>query len=488
MSLAVALSGDAQRLAVCAGDNSISAWDTHNSHLIWKQKRKELHSECLDLSPDSCTLVTGHEGCARFWNSETGEELQRYDVPAGMENRWVQQVAFAPNGKTAVATLDMAVYLIEVQTGKELAHFGQLRQAPGASNTVITSTAFSPEAAILAVLECLEPGSGSEEGLVSLFSIPDGRPLGKFSTPPAWSLAFSPSGQFLAIGNNGGVWEVATCQKVLSLPPLDPDQGSASTRFVQRGLTLMTLSDGRYPSSPKVMFWDAFSGKPLAEHELPYSHGRAPLAISKDERRLATAQRDSVALLWDMRALGAATVGVPKSGTPISFEDDWKNLLGTAGPAYRAMGNLVRKGNDAVGFLATQVLVLPPKHLSDVPKLVSRLGSDRLQDRNRAYAALEQLGGEAELLLRGELDRASDLEVRTALTHLIAAANSPIVHDREELRLVRGAQVLEWIGTPKAEQCLSKIAAGPVEARPTRHARAAKARLGAFLSQVAPTR
>ena len=88
---------------------------------------------------------------------------------------------------------------------------------------------------------------------------------------------------------------------------------------------------------------------------------------------------------------------------------------------------------------------------------------------------LERLGCQAESALRKKLAGRPSAEARRRIAELLAKLEQGPISGNS-LRLLRGLEALEAIGTPEARQALEKLAAGPADAWLTQQAKASLAR------------
>ena len=146
------------------------------------------HSQTVDavaLSPDATALVSGsQDGSVRLWDLRpTGRAVQKHNLAAKAFT-----VALDPSGtRVAVSAIDGETQLLDFQTLKLIRRIRAAGGLPG-------SIAFSPDSATLAVLSPHEP--------LRLYSSAE-RPL-EIPVPDRSSMdsiAFSPNGRFIAIGN-----------------------------------------------------------------------------------------------------------------------------------------------------------------------------------------------------------------------------------------------------------------------------------------------
>jgi hypothetical protein len=134
---------------------------------------------------------------------------------------------------------------------------------------------------------------------------------------------------------------------------------------------------------------------------------------------------------------------------------------------------LAKRGDDAVAFLARQ-LPLAPVPPEKVAALIKELSHETPATRRKASEELRKLGAQARPQLEESLkDENLAPRLRLRIQFLLNAqpgGASP------ELLSIRGVQLLEWIGTPKARALLEDWAKRP-EGPLGREAQAALQRL-----------
>jgi hypothetical protein len=127
-----------------------------------------------------------------------------------------------------------------------------------------------------------------------------------------------------------------------------------------------------------------------------------------------------------------------------------------------------------VVFLKQNFLPAKEKAVSekDLEKLVAHLDSQSFETRDNAMRELLRLGDRSETVLQRALRGNPSLEVKRRIQDLLEklarASFTP-----EEVRVIRGVEVLERIGTPEAREWLSVLSKGAPNARTTQEAQAA---------------
>jgi hypothetical protein len=287
-------------------------------------------------------------------------------------------------------------------------------------------------------------------------------------------LAFSPDGRLLVtwaenpLGHGGGmidrtyVWDVASGRHVPTLSEGLP-VGARSAAFAPDGRTLATASaDGT------VRLWETATWKLRAEFRGHRDRVTA-LAFGPDGR-LFSGGLDTLVLGWDVRP--------PHTAPEQTLANAWDALRNSDGEAgFQAQGRFLGEPDKAIEWFATRVTPVVGPDPSRLKALIADLDNDDFAIRERATAALEEFWRAAEASLREIVEKSSSLETRRRAEGLLAKMAKSAISPGE-LRALRAAEVLEWIGTPEARTLLLELAKGIPDARLTREAAAAGRRLG----------
>ncbi len=276
----VAFSPDQQLLAV-AQENDILLWRLSD----WKPVRRLAEHRRpvtrLRFSPDGRLLATGGvDGTLYIWQVSDGSVLW-----TGRAHRAeITDLAFSPDGAWLVsASLDRSVRVWST------ADWQAAHQQDGYA---AYSVAFSPDGALLAV------GYSDRVLLLSLPGFTLARELAATSVPH--NLAFSPDGLLLA--SNGDLWQVSDGLHIYQWP-----ESTHRIAFTADGLALLV---GR-------TVWSIPNGRQAAvlEFPLPVSERAAyaaeSIAFSPDQRMLAIANQDGVAVMALTEAPPAASASAP---------------------------------------------------------------------------------------------------------------------------------------------------------------------------------
>jgi hypothetical protein len=139
--------------------------------------------------------------------------------------------------------------------------------------------------------------------------------------------------------------------------------------------------------------------------------------------------------------------------------------------AHAAIGKLIAHPDQAVEFLKPQLARFAATDFSRVAKLLPDLDSDEFETRERATAALQQIGAGIIPLLREALVKNPPQEARRRITELLEELAS------EERGYLRAIEALEHLRTQDARDLLEMLSRGHQEHTLTREAKAALKRL-----------
>jgi WD40 repeat protein len=314
----LAFSPDGTILAVAGSDGTVTLWDTATHQKLGTLLAgvgTSVYS--LAFSPDGTMLATAAttvrsgipDGTVRLWNVATRQPEGR---PMAAPGAKVAAVVFSPGGKTLAVATDTYSALAYSDDG--LATAGTIRLwnvstqkpagQPVASFTGSTaeSLAFSPDGQYLAV--------GWSFGTVDVYDPAPGSKIQKylFASGTMNSIAFSPNGRLLAAADGDGnldLWDVSTQE---SYGALSTDaRPMESVAFSHGGSTIATAS-----SDGSVRLWstDGLIGDPIRYFNVGTFAARS-VAFSPDSTLLATGSLDGTAQLWKARSPGE--VGPPLS-------------------------------------------------------------------------------------------------------------------------------------------------------------------------------
>jgi RNA polymerase sigma factor (sigma-70 family) len=426
--LAVAVTGDGKSMAAGGYTYGKAAGIQPLLFLADAATGRRLHSlpghrstvRALALSPDGKTLASaGDGGNIYLWDVATGKERCHSEGPKGA----IGALAFSPDGKVLGSVgngpNDRSLRLWDAVTGKLIHRIKR-------GHCDISSLHFSPDGRTVAV--------ASGERALELWEVATGQKRITFAKQDGWwihCVAFSPNGQFLAVGNDNhvGLWDIWTGTEVIRFPG-------------HRGIV----------------------------HSLVFS---------ADGKKLISASEDTTGLVWDVSAVRRAQ---PKNRKLKSGDlgTRWLDLAAAdAGVAHQAMVSLIGAPRQAVPFLGRRLQPIPALNLQkkkEVGHWIDELDNDRFATREKAARNLEALGEAVCPALRQALAGRLSPEARRRVQNLIARLD-PLPSTRG-LRLSRAIEVLEQIGTAEASAVLQKVAEGPPESLLTQQAKAVLERTG----------
>jgi serine/threonine protein kinase/WD40 repeat protein len=245
----------------------------------------------LAFSPTSGTLAIAHRaGEICLWDLATTR------CTGSLAGAWA--VAFSPNGTTLAAgdattgvyandVTNGVVRLWNVATGKPITTFAD----PSSQGAL--SLAFSPDGKTLAV--------GDRDGATYLWNVATGKLIrAPFVDPNSQGInevAFSPDGSTLAVSDTNGctyLWNVATGKRITTL--IDPSsQGVDAVAFSLDGKTLATGDDNGH-----IYLWNAVTGKRTATFKDPDSKGADSVAFNPDGKTLAAGDVNGCTYVWSV--------------------------------------------------------------------------------------------------------------------------------------------------------------------------------------------
>ncbi len=482
---AVAFSANGQTLFSMSMDGTICQWDTGTGkETVRKQLRDEeammrygrggRPQQSGAVSPDGKYVLTSDYNSVVLWELATAREVCSF---SGGFNPFGLSAVFSPDGnRLALAGRDprgqaAAVRILDVNTGQELKQL-----AVGAEE--LRGLVFSADGKSLAAVGQVQQGLGVQE--IRLWDVADGKKRWQVSRPgynTVQMLAFSPDGLSLAFCEAGTV-TLLTAASGEELRRLTPKEGLNNVQrlaFAPDGRTLAVAGaqpDGR---SGRIHIWEVSTGtlrQDLAGHEGLI----ASLAFAPDGSKLATGGWDTSVLVWDLVARDVEAKGRPAAK---ELDDLWAaldNVDGTAG--FRAMGRLLAAPAEAVALFKKNLEPVKGQAADAVKlaQLIADLDHKRFNKREEASKQLELVGGAVEQELKKALADNPSVEKKKRLGELLDKLQTSGIKP-ELVRPLRAIEVLERLGTTEARQVLETLAGGAPEARLTREAKTALARV-----------
>ena len=487
----MAVSGDDRRLEVLFwGEQALHFYDlTTGRELPAASEGHQAAVYGVALAPDGKLLSFGRDATVRTWDPATGEVIGQVSVGQDLDGGGF---AVSRDGRLLAASDsgDSALWLYERATGK------RVRKLTG-GRVHGRHLIFSPDGRWLA-------GADPSDSLVTVWDVGNGSVVLQRKDRVTYGVdcAFSPDGSQFAATGEGVVrfWDVATWKeqpglKAYSSQGLDysPDGRTLAAASVE-GIRLFEVatrreraaiaSKGGYPSRPlrlsptgrwlawkcrerMIHVWDIHRGEMLGSFE-GHDGPITDLAFTADDRALVSASEDSTLLVWDL-AEAAAKKPPPRAG---DVNQAWQTLAGDdAQASYQAIRVLASSPDAAVRLLARHLQPVGSIDAERVKACLRDLDSDQFEARERATRELEQLGESAEALLERFLAGSPTLEARLRVKKILEA------RQRARVLQVRALEALEWMNDAGARRLVEALAAGAPNARLTRDAKAALARM-----------
>jgi WD40 repeat protein len=502
---ALAFTRDGKRLATSGQDSLIRLWDMEtgkplvppkgHSHTVWG----------LTLSPDGRhALTSGWDGSSRLWDLRTGLETQVFSRDGNSD-------ALLLDDRTVLTLWKGKWKFWDAVSGRERTPPGELARGSG------TVCSLSPDGGTLL---------SADQKTLTLWTWPGGKRLQQIAAEKDIQRALLMSDGATVVVFHGDrsdrtviAWDRKTGKKLGDLP-VSINLYSELLAPAGDGL-LVAVGTSRPPVNPPLngfLFCDPRSRTITRSipRENPTRGVLYPmgLAIAPDERTLAVGQSDGTAVLYEAasgtvrRVLRGHREAIPtlafagtarlvttsldhsalvwdvslRGGSPSrplaakELTDLWKELAQMpAEPAFAALAKLAGDPKAAVALVREQLQPGTGIDEGTLDRLVRELGDPRFKIRQQAALALDRFGALAVPGIKKRLARAGSLELQRRLTVFLSK------YDRgptpEEMRDVRAVQLLEELATPEARALLGDLARGHPDARRTREAARALARL-----------
>lgn len=464
----VFFSADGKRLITGSDESKgrMLEWDATSGELIREIPGETGNTARVSFSPDRKILASSWNAAnIALWSTQTGKKIREFLVPL-KQFQTPGDIVFSPDGKLLAVEEGegKAVWLYDPATGK------QVCIAEGmATSAYPMQLTFSPDGRILAA---------ADRKAIHLAEVPSGQQMPPIVSPKeryAVAVSLSPDGRTLAApctslfeGGRMILWEVATSKERLSFP--EPPGEIHNVAISPDG---RLLAAGGFDNN-KIYLWDALTGELLTQ--LKGHQGNIDsLVFSPDGRRLASGSQDTTALIWDVSGL-VKEHRRRSLLTRRELDQLWSTLASAdAAKAYQAILTLQAVPDQAVPLLSER-LRIPPADDKQIARLLTLLDSGDFAERERATKELRELGWAAEPTLHKVLEDKPSLEARQRIRALLDGIRKQPL-PLELLRVLRGVEVLEHVGTPAARKLLSTLTEDTTRGRLTREAEAALQRL-----------
>jgi WD40 repeat protein len=302
----VALSPDGRLVAVA--DGSLRLWDIAAGAELFAGQWPAGSFRSVAFAPDGTTLAAGAEnGIVTLWDDSIRPRLTQVNQYR-LHDRSITTLVFSPSGKVLALSGNLPrpgtewqcriLKVCEVATGKELAN----KSLPTISDSLITGLEFAPDGKMLVVAHA-KPFNSRSSAQLQLLDAGNLKELASRSIPNGGvgAVALSPDGRQLATGEVLGLVRLWQVDNSAGKPALTESGTLFGHRAGVHGLWF-ALDGGRLVSSADdqtVRLWD---NPPRLEPAVLTGKGQPlrALALAPDGGTLATTERTSRLLLWDM--------------------------------------------------------------------------------------------------------------------------------------------------------------------------------------------
>jgi WD40 repeat protein/DNA-binding SARP family transcriptional activator len=331
----LATSHDSKTLYTSALDGSVLVWDLAGARRLGRRFKLGLGNPGATpryaLSPDGRVLAAGHgDGTITLIDARTLALSRPFRV---VRSGPVGGMGFVPHSRLLVVG-DSKGFLALVETDRQQVIWRHRAHRHG-----IFTPSFSSDGRLMATAS--DDFSDRDDGVVRLWALPSGRPVGPpLRFPAVGDVSLSPDGRTLAITTidrsdkaSVEIVDAATHRRRTSLPGAETVTDLA--RFTPDGRFIVA---GSWKGWARL--WSTKTWKPASRRFTGHAGRVEWQSTSPDGRTLATGGPDGTIRLWDLRTqrpLGAPLPGLPNHYAIPQFTPDGSHLFAItdAGRAYR---------------------------------------------------------------------------------------------------------------------------------------------------------
>jgi WD40 repeat protein/serine/threonine protein kinase len=324
----ISYSKDGQRLLTTSFDNTARIWNSVTGEQLQKLEGHSWWVWDAAFSPDETRVVTvSQDGSAIVWNLADGSKSPPFTGHQGP----VYSVAFSPDGEQIVSGgYDKRALLWKPADLKPFDFSGLLagEKVPppkftplDAHTAAVRSVQFSSDGKLVL--------SAGHDNTVKVWSIDNASPLKTLRGHDSWvrDCAFSPDGQWvLSAGydNHARLWNVEGYEEVRVMRGrvLEGHQDAImAASFSRDGNQIATASRDRTAKS-----WNVATGEELVSFREGHLFLASDSAFFADNKRLVTSAVDNTTRIWDI-ASGVQTMQLQHTGRAaaiaVSHDDRW---------------------------------------------------------------------------------------------------------------------------------------------------------------------
>jgi WD40 repeat protein len=393
-----------------------------------------------------------HDRVMRIWTVKDWRESDRFEVPAAYDKLYPEHLIFSPDGRQLLVSRDDIMTLWDFETRKwlwDIAGFHPLSTS--------SRPAFVPDGSRIMFPSqnaWVDPQAGQ---LVPAIA---GSDMGQHMTMFRWDEEYGPSDEAMGLSADGSHFAYISEKGFLQTKSV---LGASSQKFPESKTVRKKHGILRYsPDGHRLVtcddrghahVWEVASGQ-LA-FTLTYPDGAIhDVHFGNDGRTLITSNHREV-IVWDLL----------ENREPVT--DPWTDLGHDAPRAEQARRALLANPDAAVDMLRVKLRPAAPLSETDIGRLIRSLDADDYRSRDKAAAGLLAAGRRVLPWLKAaKLTSPEGIARQAALEQRLAAGLTP-----NELRQVRGIEVLEQINTPAARKLIDQLTTGDPAAVATEEAR-----------------
>ncbi|MBI3861206.1 MAG: protein kinase, partial [Planctomycetia bacterium] len=306
----VAFSPDGKAVACRNGDKSVGLWEVETGREIRTLSGGELEFVAFSAHLEALVVID-HDVTIKLWNLATGVGLRTIERKRG---KFIAADISNDGKLLAVATTENGIDVVNLETGEVARTLqGHERQ--------VGALAFSPVEPLLA-------SSADGEALTRLWDVTTGELRRTIPRYGRYSLAFSPDGKRLAVGDYSvlNILDVQTGDVVQSYADDLAQTAIRSAVFSPDGVTLAAA-----PGKAFLKLWNTSTGEEQPRHA-GHRGGVNGVAVSPGGATVASAGDDRIVRFWDLAERRELEFAVPHS-------------TGVRSLAYSPDGKLLATGN-----------------------------------------------------------------------------------------------------------------------------------------------
>ncbi len=241
--------------------------------------------------------------------------------------------------------------------------------------------------------------------------------------------------------------------KAVAIRPFPGNAGLNSIAFSADGKVLAAAGQ-----EGTLHFWDMLAGKERTSLK-GHQGNITVLAFALNNKRIATGSSDTTALVWEVPAEAERPAALKLEAKQAETMVE-ELTTDDATKAYQSIRTLSQVPAQAVPLLKDRLQAVTPPDAQKVAQMIADLDSNVFVTRKKAEDELEKMGELAEDALRKALNDKPNLEIQKRLEGLLAKLVTGAAPNAQQLRTLRGLEVLEAAGTPEAREVLQTIAKG----------------------------